>query len=149
MYYCSLFTFIVHFHCSFSLFIFTFTLKAISLLAISKNKSNQNQNQNQSLTWIPFTLSLLLDIYSSWPELTNTNTNTNTSTNTESEERSRRLLDLLYYPLRSPLYESITSGVLDGLEGRMANLKVLAPLLDTLKIYRKMWENVYFYTSAS
>ena len=85
-----------------------------------------------------------------WPELNSKNYLLSTPhSSIESEERSRRLLDFLYYPLRAPLYESFTSGVLDSIEERIQALPLLSPLADTIKVYRKLCENVYFYTSAS
>ena len=126
---------------------------AISLLAISTSTS-ANKNTKRA-AWIPFLISLSLDLYSKWPELhVSSNTNPSASVATppstiESEEKARRLLDYLYYPLRSPLYPSFTSEFLDSLEERIGSLLILSPVVDTIKIYRKLCENVYFYTSAS
>lgn len=118
------------------------SIYALCLLLLMKDGKGQGRKQ-----WIPLILSLSLDLYSKWPEL---NSQTNESFSTiESEERSRRLLDLLYYPLRTPLYQSITSEFLDSIEAKIGSLPLLSPVVETLKIYRKLCENVYFYTSAS
>ena len=114
---------------------------ALCLLIFSKQKNNQKN-------WIPLAISLLMDLYSKWPELRNKKTS-ETESPLESEEKSRRLLDFLYYPLRSPLYQSVSSDLLDGIEERIGEIYLLGPVVETIKIYRKLWENVYFYTSAS
>lgn len=116
---------------------------ALCLLIISKGgKSKKN--------WIPLLVSLLMDLYSKWPELNNDQTISDPDKSPlESEEKARRLLDFLYYPLRSPIYQSITSDILDGVEEKIGAVSILSPVVETIKIYRKLWENVYFYTSAS
>ena len=113
------------------------------MLLIAKGGSDPKSRKN----WIPLLVSSTLDLYSKWPELTG-QTNEKHSI-IESEERSRRLLDFIWYPLRTPLYQSITSEVLDNVEGRLESIRLLAPVVETIKIYRKLCENVYFYTSAS
>lgn len=119
---------------------------ALSLLIVAKHGGGGTRKK-----WIPLIVSLTLDLYSKWPELSSTtNTNTSGSTSTiESEERSRRLLDLLYYPLRSPLYNAVTSEFLDSIEEKIGAVPLLSPVVETIKVYRKLCENVYFYTSAS
>lgn len=108
--------------------------------------SRDLSKSRSKLNWVPLLVSLSLDLYSKWPELNN---NTISTSPLESEERSRRLIDLLYYPLREPLYTAATSGLLDSVEERLSRVSILSPVVETLKVYRKMWENVYFYTSAS
>lgn len=115
------------------------SIYALCLLIASKQ-------ENKRRNWIPLLISLSMDLYSKWPEL---RINPTDCGPLESEERSRRLLDFLYYPLRSPLYQSMTSDLLDGIEGRIGEISLLSPVVETIKIYRKLWENVYFYTSAS
>ena len=116
---------------------------ALSLLLIANGGSDTKSRKN----WIPFIVSLSLDLYSKWPELSE-QSNQKLSP-LETEERSRRLLDFLWYPLRTPLYQSVTSVVLDNVEGRLGSIGLLGPVVETIKIYRKLCENVYFYTSAS
>lgn len=113
------------------------------------------ENKKTILNWAPLIISLTMDIYSKWPELNQSPLNINNNQNSnispiEAEERSRRLLDFLYYPFRNgPLYESITAEALDGIETKIGSWKFLMPVVETVKIYRKLCENVYFYTSAS
>lgn len=114
---------------------------ALSLILISKSDIKSRKN------WIPLLLSLSLDLYSNWPELANQSNEKYSSI--EAEERSRRLLDFIWYPLRAPLYQSVTSEILDNFEGKLGSIGLLGPVVETIKIYRKLCENVYFYTSAS
>jgi hypothetical protein len=107
-----------------------------------------SRQDDKKKNWIPLLVSLSIDLYSKWPELRNNQT-TAAESPLESEERARRLLNFLYYPLRSPLYQSATSELLDGIEGKIGEFAILTPVVETIKIYRKLWENVYFYTSAS
>ena len=117
---------------------------ALCLLLIA---NGDNSTIKSRKNWIPLLVSLSLDLYSKWPELTGHFDDKLSPI--ESEERSRRLLDFLWYPLRTPLYQSVTSNVLDGVEGRIGSIGVLGPVAETIKIYRKLCENVYFYASAS
>jgi hypothetical protein len=107
-----------------------------------------SRQDDKKKNWIPLLVSLSIDLYSKWPELRNNQT-TAAESPLESEERARRLLNFLYYPLRSPLYQSATSELLDDIEGKIGEFAILTPVVETIKIYRKLWENVYFYTSAS
>lgn len=117
---------------------------ALSLLLIAKSDPKSRKN------WLPLIASLSLDLYSKWPELTDQSKEKEKQLSPlETEERSRRLLDLLWYPLRAPLYQSVTSEILDNVEGRLGSIGLLGPVVETIKIYRKLCENVYFYTSAS
>jgi hypothetical protein len=80
-----------------------------------------------------------MDVYSKWPELNSNNKiPTEAVSLIESEERSRRLLDFLYYPLRAPIYETFTANVLDSVEKRIESLPLLSPIADTIKVYRKL-----------
>lgn len=116
-------------------------------------------SQSRIKTWSPLVLSFALDLYSKWPELGLSNDQRSTL---EAEERSRRLLDFLYYPLRGPLMENITDPLIESIESRFQGSRLAQPLIgntripfililsvDTINIYRKLCKNVYFYTSAS
>lgn len=120
------------------------SIYALCILIVSRGDAIKSNKK-----WVPLLISLSMDLYSKWPEFQNKTATDPSQSPLESEERARRLLDFLYYPLRSPLYQSITSDILDGIEGKIGEFSLLAPVVETIKIYRKLWENVYYYTSAS
>ena len=117
---------------------FVFCVLAASLLALSSSSKN-----GKFLKWVPLTISLSMDVYSKWPELNSSNKIPTESVSLiESEERSRRLLDFLYYPLRAPIYETFTANVLDSVEKRINHCLFCHPSLIPLKFienYVKMF----------
>ncbi len=86
------------------------------------------QREKPSLkVWSPLAISLALDLYSKWPELGKLSGDGSI----EGEERSRRLLDFLYYPLRGPMMESVTGPLLDSIELKFKDSKLAQPLIGT------------------
>lgn len=77
-------------------------------------------------------LSLALDLYSKWPELRISNDQRSTL---EAEERSRRLLDFLYYPLRGPLMDILTDPLIESIESRFQGSRLAQPLIGTIFSY--------------
>lgn len=99
--------------------------------------------------WLPLLTSLSLDLYAKWPELSGVQDKQERESVLESEEKSRRLLEFFYYFLRQPVYDAVSSPALDSIQTKLNERMLLKPLGETLRIYRKLCKDVYFYTSAS
>lgn len=104
-------------------------------LMVCSGGSLRNDHPNETIlrTWAPLLISLALDLYSKWPDLGDGLRLRPNISVLEAEERARRLLDLLYYPLRSPVYGTITSSIIDALETKLAAWPALAPLVGIIE----------------
>lgn len=90
--------------------------------------TGQQRDKSKLKLWAPLAVSLALDLYSKWPELGKQAS----EAALEGEERSRRLLDFLYYPLRGPMMTSVTGPFIDSLEERFKDSKIAKPLIGKL-----------------
>lgn len=100
--------------------------------------------------WTAWTLSLLLEIFSSWPEIQSVILNRSTPNRSviEKDEDRSRLIRLALFPLRQPFYAWGTKDRLEDLKASLSEWKLLRPLVETASTYQKLCELVHFYTSS-
>jgi hypothetical protein len=89
------------------------------------------QEKTKLKLWTPLAISFALDLFSKWPELGKIAADSSV----EGEERSRRLLDFLYYPLRGPMMQGFTGPLLDSIEERFKDSKIAKPLIGKIRVF--------------
>lgn len=133
------------------------------------------------LRWVAWSLSLGLDLFCEWPQLhvllaTGEGKQSHPATSEaavpliEREERQMRLIRLLLYLLREPLYSSLSKPYLDSVYETLSKWRILRPLVgkfpsfwprradphgmmlptvETGRSYQKLCERVFLYTLGS
>lgn len=111
-------------------------------------------SKNRFIRWSPWVTSLLIDASDLYRDLytlliSDDLYRSSSLTPIESQERQHRLINLLTYYLREPLYTSTTANWFDKAEGVMNSTWVTRPLGAMVKGYKALAESFYFYSSAS
>ena len=105
-------------------------------------------------SWVPFTVSLTMEILA----LAGTREYLTTRvfklparrfTHLEREERKLSVWLLIYDLLRNPFYEKYTNERLLGFCNTVGRIPLVAIFSNILREYIPLWEQIYFYTSAS
>lgn len=105
--------------------------------------------------WMPWLLSLSIDIIgrlsgkSFFSKTFLQVQNAHIPTPLELDERRRRQWLLLFYLLRSPFYEKFTKNRIKEFCYTFGKIPILSIFANIVKEYVPLWEQVYFYTSAS
>ncbi|KAJ2500832.1 hypothetical protein IWW47_003177 [Coemansia sp. RSA 2052] len=101
--------------------------------------------------WRPWALSLLIELASRQMIRTDLRTGKNASAErtVERDELSRRKWLFLYYLLRSPFFDRFTESRLTRVAEWCNNKPLLSLLGSLIQDYQPLWQNYYFYTSAS
>ncbi|KAI8343060.1 peroxisome membrane protein [Chlamydoabsidia padenii] len=102
-------------------------------------------------SWTPWFLSLVVDLLSNqalWRGYTCSD-GRSTMMPLEKKEYHRRLKLLPYYLLKGAFYTRITRPKLERLCNRMENKPLVNMATGVLRDYLPLWENIYFYSSAS
>ncbi|KAJ2745266.1 hypothetical protein GGI20_002289 [Coemansia sp. BCRC 34301] len=101
--------------------------------------------------WRPWALSLLIELASR--QMIRTDLHADKSTpaerTVERDELSRRKWLFLYYLLRSPFFDRFTESRLTHIAEWCNNKPLLSLLGSLIQDYQPLWQNYYFYTSAS
>ena len=115
--------------------------------------ATKNSN-NKLVRWSPWITSLLIDASDLYQDLytlllSDDLYRSNSLTPIESQERQHRLISLLAYYVREPLYTHTTAAWFDKAEGIMSSTWMTRPLGAMVKGYKTLAESFYFYSSAS
>lgn len=101
--------------------------------------------------WAAWSISLALELFACWPQVFEALHKRPDSSLSpiEQDENSSRLIRLLLFLLREPLYSSATKERLNGLKAALGEWRILKPLVDTASSYQKLCEQVFLYTLSS
>ncbi|ORY01227.1 peroxisome membrane protein [Basidiobolus meristosporus CBS 931.73] len=102
-------------------------------------------------SWKPWIISLLVEYTShkSTEHHLEANGGKRAATSLEQEEHKRRQWLLIFYLLRGPFYEKLTKPQIQEFCKSASKKPIISLFSGVLQDYMPLWENIYFYTSAS
>ncbi|KAK4523307.1 hypothetical protein GAYE_PCTG50G1201 [Galdieria yellowstonensis] len=100
-------------------------------------------------SWTPWCLALLCELASFHLLSRHLSSTRNIETQTMSAEVVNRRIALLYYLIRSPLFEVLFEDKMNKVRERTKRVLLLGPSLDALLSLFMSWRTYWFYTSAS
>ncbi|PJF19380.1 hypothetical protein PSACC_00789 [Paramicrosporidium saccamoebae] len=102
--------------------------------------------------WSAWSISLAMDLFSEWPQLKTLVMGKQVETKDspiEKNEKQIRMIKLLLYLLREPLYSTASKKYIDSVAGTLSHWRLLRPFVETAKSYQKLCEKVSYYTLGS